>query len=59
VPETGICLEILCHLAINRLGKVSICERFDPKAFGIIGDANHQPLEGIWPEEKRVGTESY
>ena len=48
VPEIGICLEILNHMAINRSGKVSICVRFDPKAFGIIGDANLTPLAYIW-----------
>ena len=30
VPEIGICLEILNHMAISRLGEVSICVRFDP-----------------------------
>ncbi len=53
VPEIGICLEILNHLAINRLGKVSLCVRFDPKGLGIIGDANLMPLVDIWNSEKR------
>lgn len=48
VPEIGICLEILNHMAINRFGKVSICVRFDPKGLGIIGDANSIPLSDIW-----------
>jgi len=48
VPEIGICLEILNHMAINRFGKVSICVRFDPKGLGIIGDAAVDPLLDIW-----------
>ena len=48
VPEIGICLEILNHMAINRFGKVSICVRFDPKRLGVIGDANSTLLADIW-----------
>jgi len=48
VPEIGMCLEILSHMAINRLGKVSVCVRFDPKGLGILGDANAIPLADIW-----------
>ena len=48
VPEIGICLEILNHMAINRFGKVSICVRFDPKGLGIIGNANSTPLVDTW-----------
>jgi MoaA/NifB/PqqE/SkfB family radical SAM enzyme len=53
VPEIGICLDILNHMAINRFGKVSICVRFDPKGLGIIGDASIDPLVGIWNSPKR------
>jgi hypothetical protein len=53
VPEIGICLEILNHMAINKLGKVSICVRFDPKGLGIIGDATVDPLLDIWNGPKR------
>ena len=48
VPEIGMCLEILNHMAINRFGKVSICVRFDPGGLGVIGDANSKPLIDIW-----------
>jgi len=54
IPEIGICLDFLYHLAINREGKVSICVRFDPKGLGIIGDANAQSLEEIWNAPKRM-----
>jgi len=53
IPEIGICLEILNHMAINRFGKVSTCVRFDPKGFGIIGDINSTPLVDIWQGSKR------
>jgi len=53
VPEIGICLEILNHMAINRLGEVSICVRFDPKKLGVIGDATSASLVDIWNSPKR------
>jgi len=40
-------------MAINRLGKVSICVRFDPKGLGVIGDAVVVPLLDIWNGPKR------
>ncbi len=52
IPEIGICLAILNHMSIDRLGKVSICVRFDPKGVGVIGDANTTPLVDIWNSEK-------
>jgi radical SAM protein with 4Fe4S-binding SPASM domain len=54
IPEIGICLDFLHHLAINSKGKTSICVRFDPKGLGVIGDANTQPLEEIWNSPKRI-----
>jgi len=53
IPEIGICLDILSHMAIDRLGKVSICVRFDPLRKGVIGDANKTPLVDIWNSPKR------
>ncbi len=55
VPEIGICLEILNHMAINRFGKVSICVRFDPEGIGAIGDATADRLVDIWNGAKRKG----
>ena len=54
VPEIGICVEILNHMAINRFGEVSICVRFDPKKLGVIGNANSTPLTEIWGGSKRA-----
>jgi len=53
VPEIGICLDMLSHMAIDRFGKVSICVRLDPKRLGVIGDANKTPLVDIWNSTKR------
>ena len=54
IPEIGICLDFLNHMAINREGKVSICVRFDPKGLGVIGDAAKEKLADIWNSPKRM-----
>ena len=54
IPEIGICLDFLHHLAINSKGKASICVRFDPKGLGVIGDAAKQPLAEIWNSPRRL-----
>lgn len=54
VPEIGICLDFLNHMAINKDGEVSICVRFDPKKIGLIGNANKEQLIDIWNGEKRM-----
>lgn len=53
IPEIGICLEILNHIAIDRFGRVSMCVRFDPKGLGIIGNAGTDSLSNIWNGPKR------
>ena len=53
VPEIGMCVEILNHMAINRFGKVSACVRFDPAGLGVLGDVKTTPLVEIWNSEKR------
>jgi len=54
IPEIGICLDFLHHLAINSNGEVSICVRFDPKRVGVIGDIKHQSLSDIWNSPTRM-----
>jgi len=54
IPEIGICLDFLNHLAINSLGKASICVRFDPKGLGVIGDVRTQTISEIWNSKKRL-----
>lgn len=48
IPEIGVCLDLLNHLAINKDGLASICVRFDPKGMGVIGDCKEQTIEEIW-----------
>jgi len=54
IPEIGICLDLLNHMAIKRDGKVSICIRFDPYRVGVIGDCTEDPLLDIWNNPKRM-----
>lgn len=54
IPEIGICLDFLYHLAVRSDGRVSICVRFDPRDEGIIGDFKKQSLVEIWWSEKRI-----
>lgn len=53
VPEAGICLDYMHHLAINKDGQASICVRFDPEGKGVIGDCNTTSLDEIWNSPKR------
>jgi len=52
-PEIGICLDLLHHMVIDRLGNVYPCVRFDPLMEGIIGNANKEKIIDIWNCEKR------
>jgi len=54
IPEHGICLEILTHLAIDVDGNVSVCVRFDPLKKLVIGNAKKQKLIDIWYSKKRL-----
>jgi len=53
VPEIGICLDLLNHMVIKSDGRVSICVRFDPHEFGIIGDCATTSLIDIWNCDER------
>ena len=53
IPEIGICLDLLTHLAIDRFGNVSVCVRFDPHQHGVIGNITHKSLEELWNGEVR------
>ena len=54
IPEIGICLDFLNHLAINKDGDVSICVRFDPKRLGVLGNIRKNSLSELWNSEKRM-----
>ncbi len=53
IPEIGICLDALSHMAIKRDGKVSMCVRFDPEGLGTIGDLTSDSLSHIWAGKQR------
>jgi len=53
IPEIGICLDLLTHLAIDRLGNVSLCVRFDPEGKLRLGNVNGISLSECWRSEKR------
>jgi len=54
IPEFGICVEFLRHLAIDRYGNVSCCVRFDPNGELRLGNIRDLTLEEIWNGEKRM-----
>lgn len=54
IPEIGICLDFLHHLAINKEGEASICVRFDPKRLGVIGNVKKESLNEIWNGKQRM-----
>ncbi|WP_020589348.1 radical SAM/SPASM domain-containing protein [Desulfobacter curvatus] len=53
IPEIGICLDFLNHPAINKDGDFSICVRFDPKRYGVLGNIRNQSIVELWNSEKR------
>jgi MoaA/NifB/PqqE/SkfB family radical SAM enzyme len=53
IPETGICLEMMSHPAININGDMSICVRFDPERKGVLGNLNQHSMEELWNGSKR------
>jgi len=53
VPEIGICLDLLTHMAIDRYGNISLCVRFDPKGDLRLGNIANTSLEEAWASEKR------
>ena len=53
IPEIGICVEALNHLAISVNGDVSMCVRFDPERVGVIGNVYKNTLDEIWNGDLR------
>ena len=53
IPEIGVCLDLLHHLAIDRYGNVSCCVRFDPRGHLCLGNLQTETLADIWYGEKR------
>lgn len=52
IPEIGICLDLLSHLAIDRYGNISMCVRFDPHGHLRIGHVT-EGLHSVWVSPKR------
>ena len=53
IPEIGVCLDLLTHLAVDRYGNVSMCVRFDPEGELRIGNIADMTLHQAWDSEKR------
>lgn len=53
IPEIGVCLDLLTHMAISRIGDVSVCVRFDPEKHGVLGNIKDFTLEQIWNGQRR------
>lgn len=53
IPEIGICLDLLMKPAIDWKGFVHICNRYDPKNLGVVGNINNDSLETILNGFKR------
>ena len=53
VPEIGVCLDLLHHLAIDRHGNVSPCVRYDPHGVGRIGHLYSESLKSLWYGDTR------
>lgn len=53
IPEIGICLDLLTHLAIDRYGNMSMCVRFDPEGHLRLGNINKISMMEAWYGEKR------
>lgn len=53
IPEVGVCLDFLNHLAIDWRGNVSVCVRFDPQGELVLGNIGQQSLDELWNCQKR------
>jgi len=54
IPEIGVCLDLLNHLAVDVDGNVSFCVRFDPNRHGVLGNILENTLEELWHSQKRT-----
>jgi len=54
IPEHGVCLDFLNTLAIDRLGNIYCCVRFNPNKELLLGNIMNNTLTEIWNCEKRI-----
>lgn len=59
IPEIGVCLDFLTHLAIDRYGYASICVRFDPYHVGRIGHLKEMTLQELWERKFEMWGEAH
>jgi radical SAM protein with 4Fe4S-binding SPASM domain len=52
-PETGVCLEMLHKLAIDRFGDVSPCVRYDPFKQNRLANVESEALADVWTGGRR------
>jgi len=52
-PEVGVCLDFLGKPSVDWDGKVYICNRFDPKNHGYLGDLTTSSLDELWNSPTR------
>jgi hypothetical protein len=53
VPEIGVCLDLLHHLVVDRLGNVFPCVRYNPMGLNLLGNLNFDSLYDMWYGFKR------
>lgn len=53
IPEIGICMDLLTHLAVDRKGNISLCVRFDPGGDLRLGNIKNMTLEEAWNGDAR------
>ena len=54
VSEHGVCLDLLSHLVIDRVGNCFTCVRFNPYHYNKLGNIRHISLEEIWNHPARI-----
>ena len=54
MPEIGVCLDLLHHLAIDRLGNVYPCVRFNPRGLNCLGNVVDSSLKALAGSSKRM-----
>lgn len=54
VPEHGICIDLLCHLVVDRFGDVYPCVRFNPYKYNLLGNIKKTSLLDLWNSKKRL-----
>jgi MoaA/NifB/PqqE/SkfB family radical SAM enzyme len=53
IPEIGVCLDLLMKPAIDWMGNVHICNRYDPDNLGVIGNVKNKKLTRILDGKER------